>query len=126
MATAIVSIIAAIAYPSYMEHVRETNRTEAKTELMDLSQRLQRCYTSYARFDDPTNQNLCAVYEDLADGTPYLTRGGEFYEVEISDVTATTYTLTATAVKQPQISDIDGCNVMTLNHRGVRLPEVCW
>ena len=126
MAVAIVGIIAAIGYPSYMEHVRKTNRTEARTELTDVSQRLQRCYTAYARFDDPNNQNLCAVYEDLSDGTPYVTRGGQFYEITIGDVTATTYTLTATAVKAPQISDVDGCNVMTLNHQGVRLPDDCW
>lgn len=126
ISVAIVGILAAIAYPSYMESVRESNRAEAKTELMDVVARLQRCYTSYARFDDADN---CAVYADLSDGM--VTRGAGFYEITIaalaSGSTQTTYLLTATAVKSPQTEDTaNGCNELTLTHTGIQAPDICW
>lgn len=124
---AIVGIIAAIAFPSYMSSVRKTNRAEAKTELVDVAQRLQRCYTAYARFDDPNNQNRCAVYEQLENGE-ITTRGSGYYEITLDGAaTAATYKLKATAVKSPQTADTaDGCNVLTLDHKGEQLPDECW
>jgi type IV pilus assembly protein PilE len=124
---AIIGIIAAIAYPSYMESVRKSNRSEAKVELMDISQRLQRCYTSYARFNDADN---CAVYKDLTDGG-IETRGAAYYRVSIAPLdggpATTTYELKATAIKEPQTKDLtNGCNELTLNHMGVQLPDECW
>jgi type IV pilus assembly protein PilE len=124
---AIIGIIAAIAYPSYMASVRKTNRAEAKTELMDIAQRLQRCYTTYGKFN-PDNDR-CSVYVKLTAGDSKITtRGDGYYDITISNNTATTYTLTATAVKAPQLDDtVDGCNIMTLDHKGVRMPaENCW
>lgn len=125
---AIIGIITAFAYPSYMESVRKSNRAEAKTELLDLSQRLQRCYTSLARFNDKDN---CPVFKDLDDGG-YITRGSGFYKITIGVPVAgnppeTTYLLTATAYKAPQTQDTNGgCDVLTLSHIGVTAPADCW
>ena len=129
IAVAIVGIIAAIALPSYQAIVRKSNRAEAKTELMDVAQRLQRCYTVYARFDDTTN---CGIYKDLVDANKYTTRGGGYYEISIAPTTAddlrkTTYTLTATAKKTPQTQDTtNGCNELKLEHTGEKKPTLCW
>jgi type IV pilus assembly protein PilE len=124
---AIIGIIAAIAYPSYMESVRKSNRSEAKVELMDISQRLQRCYSSFARFDNAAN---CPVYADLIDGG-IETRGAGYYRITIAPiaggVAATSFELLATAIKAPQTKDLrDGCNEMRLRHTGVQLPDACW
>lgn len=123
---AIIGIIAAIAYPSYMESVRKSNRAEAKTELLDLSQRLQRCYTSLARFNDKVN---CPAYKTLEAGT-YVTRGSGFYKITVTHTAGaetTTYELTAEAIKSPQTQDtLNGCNKLTLDHTGVQLPDECW
>jgi type IV pilus assembly protein PilE len=124
---AIVGIIAAIAVPSYQSSVRKSNRAEAKTELTDVAQRLQRCYTLYAKFND----NACGVYQDLADDG-YITRGGQYYKITLGvpaggDSPQTTYRLTATAIKAPQTQDTaDGCNVLTLDHTGAKAPAACW
>jgi type IV pilus assembly protein PilE len=127
IAVAIVGIIAAIAYPSYMESVRKSNRAEAKVELMDVVARLQRCYTSYARFDDNVN---CPVYTDLADGG-ITSRGSGFYNITITALgngsTQTTYQLKAKAVLAPQTADTaNGCNELTITHTGIQAPDVCW
>lgn len=125
---AIVGIIAAIALPSYQSTVRKSNRAEAKTELTDIAQRLQRCYTLYAKFNDAAN---CGVYQDLEDDG-YISRGGQYYKITIGvpasgNPPQTTYRLTATAVKAPQTQDTaDGCNELTLDHTGAKAPAACW
>lgn len=122
IAVAIAGIIAAIAYPAYMSSIRKSNRTEAKTELMDIVQRLQRCYTTYGKFNDV---DKCSVYKDLDDGG-ILSRGKNFYQITISNASATTYTLTATAVSEPQLSD-SGCTVLTVDETGITTPAAnCW
>lgn len=42
---AILGILASVAIPSYSSYVIRTKRTEAKTALMGLAQRMERCYT---------------------------------------------------------------------------------
>jgi type IV pilus assembly protein PilE len=128
IAVAIVGILAAIAYPSYMDYVRKSNRAEAKTELMDVATRLQRCYTSFARFDDSAN---CPVYADLTDGNGIDTRGKGLYNIRITALdggsTRTTYELSAVAVESPQTEDtMNGCEILSLSHTGVRTPQICW
>ena len=39
---AIIGILAAIAYPSYQEFVRKTNRVDTKTQMMDIAGQLQK------------------------------------------------------------------------------------
>ena len=128
VAVAIVGIIAAIALPSYQATVRKSNRAEAKTELMDVAQRLQRCYTLYAKFNDAK----CGIYTDLTNADFYTTRGGHYYVIKIDVPNAgeppeTKYRLTATAIKAPQTADTAGrCNVLTLTQTGKKEPEDCW
>lgn len=120
---AIIGIIAAFAFPSYVEYVRKSNRAEAKAELMEVAQRLQRCYTNLGRFDDATN---CAVFAQVT--AKFVTRKG-LYEISF-DATAptrTTYKLHATALKKPQTLDTkNGCNDLTLDQNGTMLPALCW
>lgn len=45
IAVAIIGILSAIAYPSYLEYVREGNRAEAKAALLEGAQALERYYS---------------------------------------------------------------------------------
>ena len=120
---AIIGIIAAFAYPSYMESVRKSNRAEAKAELMEVAQRLQRCYTNLGKFNDAAN---CAVFAQVT--TKFVTRKG-LYEIafDATAPTATAYKLHATAKKKPQTLDTkNGCNDLTLDQNGTMLPAACW
>lgn len=48
---AVVAILAAVAFPSYQEHVRKSRRAQAKADLIELAQVLERHHTvqnSYA------------------------------------------------------------------------------
>lgn len=59
---AIIGILAAIAYPSYLEHVRKSNRAEAKAALMEAQQALERYYSVNGRYITAANA-LPAVFQ---------------------------------------------------------------
>ncbi len=119
---AILGILAAIAYNSYQNQVMRSNRSDAQVTLNDTAQRLQRCYTTFSRYNDDN----CAVYQQLTTGDARIDSPEGFYRITIDDETATTYTLGAEAIRTPQTADEDCDTEMTLNHRGSRAPEECW
>lgn len=119
---AILGILAAIAYSSYQNQVMRSNRSDAQVTLNDTAQRLQRCYTTFSRYDDDN----CAVYQQLTTGDARIDSPEGFYRITIDDETATTYTLDATAIRAPQTGDDDCDTEMTLDHRGRRAPADCW
>lgn len=43
---AIIGILAAVAYPSYADHVRKSRRAQAKADLVEYSQLLERSHTT--------------------------------------------------------------------------------
>jgi type IV pilus assembly protein PilE len=90
IAVAIIAILAGIAYPSYLDHVRVSRRTEAQAALVKIANLQERNYTdtgSYAT--DLTNLGLGA--------NPYITENG-FYSISSASANVVdNYTLTATA-----------------------------
>lgn len=126
IAVAIVGILSALAFPSYMSSVRKSNRADAKAELMEIAQRLQRCYTAYARFDDPNDQDRCAVYEQLEEGAQKIvTRGRGLYEIKLvddgdADNDATTYLLEATPTAGLTQTKDDDCQKFQLAQNGIQ------
>lgn len=107
VAVAIVGIIAAFAYPSYRSYVLETRRTDAQVALMDTASRLERCYSSSLAYDDGD----CA---DIVDGLDQSPEG--YYDMSASGVTASSYTLTATAAGSQ--ADDEQCRTLSLNQAG--------
>ncbi|WP_414828007.1 type IV pilin protein [Alteromonas sp. H39] len=106
---AIVGIIGAIAVPSYMEHIRESRRTDARTELMQLKME-QEAY----RLEN--NSYASAAQLGVAPT--------EFYTFSVSNVSATTYTLVATA-KGAQLKDT-ACTTINLDQSMNKTPTECW
>jgi type IV pilus assembly protein PilE len=102
---AIVTILAAIAYPSYVNQVQRTRRTDGKSALMDMAQQLERCHTRFGRYDSDD----CDV-ELPFDSTE------AFYSVDAVSITASTFTLAATP--QNQQADDTTCGVLHLTSAG--------
>jgi len=117
---AIVGILAAVAYPSYLDSVRKARRADAMDGILTL-QNLQEKW----RANNTT-------YNDFADAASV----DGYYTLAVTDgtATATGYTLTATAVVgTSQAGDTVGtdCTVMTLTvvaatPGGAKTPAVCW
>ena len=103
----IVGILTAIAYPSYREHVNRTRRSDGTAALLNVAQRLERCFTQFNAY----NNAGCAV------ALPIDSPEG-FYEIGFEDgPTATTYQLSATP-KGHQTGD--ACGTLMLTHAGAR------
>lgn len=106
---AIVSILAAIAYPSYLTHVAKTNRNAAKACMTQYTQFMERYYTTRMTYVDAAPNLACATESNLD------TR----YTFTIGDLTASTYTVLATPTANWASRD-SRCGTLSLTQAGVR------
>lgn len=105
---AIVGILAAIAYPSYQNHIQKTRRSDAMIALGRLAT-LQEQY--FFRENKYTDQ-----FSDLGDASLSASSEG-YYSIALSITgTGETYTATATATG-PQAADT-ACAVFSVNNLG--------
>jgi len=108
---AIVAILAAIAYPSYLEQVRKTRRSDAIAALLKTAQVLERCYTEHNAYNDTdcpavaTGGSLDSAYTSTAEG---------FYTVSAT-LTANAFTLRANPTGDQAN---DKCGYLTYDHVG--------
>lgn len=113
VAIAIIGILAAIALPSYQEHVLRSRRTDAVNALVDLSMRLERRYSDVASYAGATIGAGAASDVLASAASP-----GGFYTLAIEAATGTTYSISATP-RGVQASD-KLCASYTLDQSGVR------
>lgn len=113
----IVSILAAIAYPSYQNHMRDTRRATAQADLMELAQFMERQYSLNNTYLDGGNPPTLPFDVSPRDGATA-------YDITLN-ATQNTFTLTATPTG-PQTGD--RCGNLTLDHTGDRTPtsDNCW
>jgi type IV pilus assembly protein PilE len=113
----IVAILVALALPSYSRYIRKANRGEAQQLLMNWAnnQEIWRANDSDYAIDDATE--LLAPTHDN-------------YDFSLSNRTATTYTLTATAkVGNDQENDTErgsSCTPLHLNQSNAKTHADCW
>lgn len=101
----IIAIIAALAFPAYQQHVRKSHRVDAQGAMLDLAQRLERCYTM-------NNSYMAAACPEGPETT-------DRYTLTIDDLAAHTYTITATPGATGG-QNADPCGTMTVDHTGAR------
>lgn len=118
---AIIGIIAAIAYPSYQRNVENTRRTTAQADMVELSQWMERRFTSGYDYRNP---------DGSVPTLPFTTtpRDGSavFYNLSFSGtVTRNAFTLQA-APAGAQAGD--RCGTLTLTSAGVKgaAQTDCW
>lgn len=119
----IVGILAAVAYPSYRNQVQQTRRTDGKAALLEAAQQLERCFSRYNTYTHAS----CAADVDIDDAGRLSAE--EWYLIEYTARTASSYTLRATP-QGAQAADTQ-CTVLTLTHTGVQgasgsAPDRCW
>jgi len=109
IAVAILSILAAIAYPSYMDQVQKTRRVDGKSAVLEVAMAEEQYYTKNKSYTD----DLSELVIDAASQAGESKEG--YYLLNLA-ATATTFSITATATG-PQINDID-CVTMSMNQLG--------
>lgn len=107
ISVAVVAILATIALPSYQSYIVKSNRTEAKTALVNLSASLESYYTENHTYATATVTGL--------NGTTQTTNG--YYTLAITNLTASSYTLTATP-NGSQATQDTACQTLTLTNTG--------
>ncbi|THF65890.1 prepilin-type N-terminal cleavage/methylation domain-containing protein [Pseudothauera nasutitermitis] len=105
----IVGILASIAYPSYQQHVLKTRRALATGCLLELSQFMERYYTTNMSYAGAALPNT-SCRGDL----------GNFYTFQFAanQPTATTYLINAVPQGAQQRDTL--CGTLGLNHTGTR------
>jgi type IV pilus assembly protein PilE len=112
---AIVGILAAIAYPSYIEYVRRGHRSEAQAALLQGAQFMQRFYAANNGYSKTLSD------DDVTTQFPPLSTRGYDIALKTTDnaLSATKFVLQAVP-KNPGPMVLDRCGTLTLNHLGTR------
>ena len=112
----IISVLAAIAYPAYQNHVIKTRREAAKGCLLEMQQFMERFYTTNLRYDQTTPGGVAVVLPQCQAGQD-VTR---HYQVAFDGaVTRTAYRLRAVPQGRQAIVDTY-CGTMSINNQGVK------
>jgi len=120
IAVAIVGILAAVAYPSYVDSVARSNRTEGQRELLRIANLEEQFYMDNRTYTtDMTALGLNA--------SPFITEGKHYsISATIADG-GDSFTLTATA-KNAQATNDASCKELKVTHAGVKTAtsSYCW
>jgi type IV pilus assembly protein PilE len=125
---AIIGILAAVAYPSYLQSVTKTRRTAAQGCMLEMAQFMERFYTTNLRYD----QTGAGVAVALANPTCRADMAA-FYTFSFpgGQPTQTTYTIQAVPQGGQAAADV-GCGTLTLTQAGTKgrtganAMNMCW
>lgn len=117
IAVVVMGILVSIAVPAYNDQVRKTRRAQAKADIQEITQIMERFYTvnnTYVGYTIPA-----ALANSPRDGTP-------LYAISLTAAaTANAYTLQAV----PSGDQVyDKCGNLGINQSGARTPTTagCW
>lgn len=119
---AIISILAAIAYPSYQRYVESTRRSLAQADLLELAQFLERRYSANFDYRAADGSNPALPFST----SPRNTNEPTAYNIDFaSTVTDSTFTLRA---EPTTLQSGDECGTLLISQDGSRnaAQNDCW
>jgi type IV pilus assembly protein PilE len=124
---AIIGILAAIAMPSYTQYIAKARRADARTQLLQVAQFMQRFYAANDRFDQ--DRSGASVATAMPSGITISPVGSDaLYQLNPSitslesatfTVSSNAYTLIMAPVSGTNMAN-DACGMFTLTSTGVR------
>ncbi len=134
---AVIGLLAAIAYPSYVDQIRKTNRSDGKAALLETAQVLERCFTEFNAYNNascPAVNNadvtqLSAAYSNSEEG---------YYALSVAGLATASFTLSATPIAGQADENNAGksntCGVFSYTQVGAKGvsggsitdPTICW
>ena len=107
---AIIGILASIAYPSYTDYVLRSHRADAKTNLLQAAQWMERVATATGLYPTKTNQKAAINAQEAQ-------LSNARYVINIVSENGSTFTISAV----PQGSQTaDKCGTLTVTNTGAR------
>ena len=118
---AIVMTIAAIAMPSYTENINRSKRAEAKAQLLEAAQFMQRFYSQNDSYAQNRAGNAVAIPDALARVPRSAASGSQNYTIGFATPAPTVATFTLQAAPRAGGSMAsDKCGTFTLTQAGQR------
>ena len=114
---AIIGILAAIAYPSYVEHINRSRRADAKATLLELAQRMERNYMLSLKYNQDSQGNPINLTQANAWLPTQIQNANTltYYAFAFNNIAGNAFTLSAT----PQGAQAnDKCGTLTLDNLG--------
>jgi type IV pilus assembly protein PilE len=123
----IIAILTSIALPSYVDYVRRSHRNDARSQLLQGTQYMQRFYAATDRFDRDRNSTpIEEIFPDSLRRSP--STGQILYQITVA-ASVTSYTLTATPISDRSMAN-DSCGWLQIDHTGYRTSssnsDDCW
>jgi type IV pilus assembly protein PilE len=127
IAVAIAGILAAIAYPSYLDQVRKSKRSDARSLVLQAANRQERYFT--------TNYEYAGSMKELSYRKATIATENDAYEItaKVSGTDNDNFEITANAIGDQANDD---CIRMTINQRGEKtangagsnesISQQCW
>ena len=115
---AVIGILAAVALPSYQDHVRKARRAAAITYLMDVSAKQQQRLLDARAYAD-TTAKLDTLLAFPAEVSDYYTR-----DMPVADNTTAKFKMVL-APKAVQAKDLGGVS-LSISSTGEKLPAEAW
>jgi len=114
---AILSVLAAVALPSYQESMRKGKRADAMAMLSSAAQWMERNFSDTARYDLMPSGGAAALPAALSTVPQGASGSNIAYTISIAASAQTTYTLNATPANS---MTGDPCGTFTLDQLGTR------
>lgn len=114
---AIVAILAAIAIPSYLNHIKTSHRTDAQAAMVSLAQYMESKYN--ASFNYP-------AAADIPTSLTAPSNISSYYTITVTVPTGSqTYTISAAPTTRQNDSQ---CGTLSLDEKGTKSPTTvgCW
>lgn len=115
---AIIGIVAGIAYPSYLKSMQKGRRADAKGAITQATQAMERCYSTYGKYNDANCPEIAALTSGFPSPKGYYTIS---FVTPSTDDTGTTYKVTATAISGGAQANDTGCTIMALSSTGAQI-----
>ncbi len=123
----VIAILASVAYPSFMQSVRKSKRTDAHAALTKASSNLERFFGTNGTYTTDTSQLRLVIDA----GTAYSDSGHYIITVAAGATgIGSSYIISANATPGDMQADDTGCTALSLDSQGRRTPDPtatrCW
>ena len=129
---AIIAILTAIAYPSYINYITKTHRVAAEGCLSEYANYMERYYTTNLRYDQDTSATPVANTLPTFDCASAQQTGANYqYKFATNSPTRNTFILQAVPINTQLARDTQ-CGTLTLDQTGARnktgsgTADQCW